>query len=69
MKRAAWRAAVTSVPAAKLVFIDETSASFRLTRTHARAPRGARAIGRVPRNHGRPTTRVAALTPRGLRAP
>ena len=69
MKRAAWRAAVAGIPAAKLVFIDETSASIRLTRTHARAPRGTRAIGRVPRNHGRPTTLVAALTPRGLRAP
>jgi transposase len=35
----------------------------------ARAPRGGRAVGRVPRNHGRPTTLVVALTPRGLRAP
>ena len=64
-----WWATIAGVPAGKLVFIDETSASIRLTRTHARAPRGARAVGRVPRNHGRPTTLVAALTPRGPRAP
>ncbi len=69
VKRAAWRAMIAGVPAAKLVFLDETSANIRLTRTHARAPRGVRAVGRVPRNHGRPTTLVAALTPRGLRAP
>ena len=69
MKRAAWRETVAGLPATKLVFLDETSANIRLTRTHARAPRGVRAVGRVPRNHGRPTTLVAALTPRGLRAP
>ena len=72
-KRAAWWATIAGVPAAKLVFLDETSANIRRTRTrtrtHARAPRGVRAVGRVPRNHGRPTTLVAALTPRGLRAP
>lgn len=68
-KRAAWWATIAGVSARKLVFLDETSASIRLTRTHARAPRGVRAGGRVPRHHGRPTTLVAALTPRGLRAP
>jgi transposase len=69
VKRAAWWATIAGVPAKQLVFLDETSANIRLTRTHARAPRGVRAVGRVPRNHGRPTTLVAALTPRGLRAP
>jgi transposase len=69
VKRAAWWAAIAGVPAGKLVLLDETSASIRLTRTHARAPRGVRAVGRVPRHHGRPTTLVAALTPRGRRAP
>jgi hypothetical protein len=63
VKRAAWWAAVAGVRTARRVFLDETSASIRLTRTHARAPRGVRAVGRVPRNHGRPTTLVAALTP------
>jgi transposase len=52
-----------------LVFLDETGASIRLTRAYARAPRSQRAVGHVPRNHGTPTTLVAALTPAGLVAP
>lgn len=48
--------------------MDETGASTRLTRAYARAPRGQRAVGQVPRNHGTPTTLVAALTPAGLQA-
>lgn len=51
-----------------LVFVDETSASIAMTRRYARAPRGQRAPGRVPRNHGTPTTLVAALSLGGLRA-
>ena len=39
-----------------------------MTRSHARAPRGERAVGRVPRTHGTSTTLLAALTPGGLRA-
>ena len=68
MKRAAWWQTVAGVAAEALVFVDETSANIRLTRGYARAPRGTRAIGRVPRNHGRPTTLVAALTPTGVHA-
>lgn len=37
-----------------------------MTRHRARAPRGERAIGHVPRNHGPNTTLLAALTPRGI---
>lgn len=44
--------------AADLVFIDESGASLRLTRPY----------GRVPRNHGKPTSLVSAPTPGGLRA-
>ena len=51
-----------------LVFVDEAGASIKMTRSHARAPRGERAVGRVPRNHGTSTTLLAALTPDGLRA-
>jgi transposase len=69
VKRAAWWEAVAAIAAEQLVFLDETGASIRLTRTHARAPRGQRAVGRVPRNQGTPTTLVAALTVRGLVAP
>lgn len=37
-----------------------------MTRTHARAPRGQRAVARVPRNHGRNVTCVAALAMTGI---
>lgn len=49
--------------------MDETSVTIAFTRRYARAPRGQRAPGRVPRNHGRPTTLIAALTLDGLDAP
>lgn len=54
--------------AGQFVFVDETSTSITLTRRFARAPRGERARGHVPRNYGRPTTLIAALSPDGLGA-
>jgi transposase len=48
------------------VWVDETGSHVALTPTHARAPRGARAVGRVPRNRGRVTTLIAALTVDGM---
>jgi transposase len=40
-----------------------------LTRLYGWAPHDQRAVGSVPRNHGKNTTLVAALTAEGLRAP
>ena len=37
-----------------------------MTRRRARAPRGERAVGRMPRNHGPNVTLLAALTPEGI---
>ncbi len=51
------------------VFFDETSTATNLTRRYARARGGARALGYAPRNYGRRTTLLAALTPDGLTAP
>jgi len=51
-----------------LVSVDEAAATLAMTRPYARAPKGERAIGRVPRNHGTPTTLVAALNPNGIQA-
>jgi transposase len=53
---------------ADLIFVDETSTHTAMTRGRARAPRGERAIGRVPRNHGPNVTLLAALTPQGIGA-
>jgi transposase len=51
-----------------LVSVDETSTTSTLTRLYARAPQGQRAIGTVPRNHGTPTSVIAALAPTGIQA-
>ena len=37
-----------------------------MTRRRARAPRGERAVGRTPRNHGPNVTLLATLTPEGI---
>ena len=49
-----------------MVFLDETSTHTSLCRRYARAPRGVRAYGHVPRNHGHNVTLLAALTPDGI---
>ena len=64
--RAAWRDEASTLTPADLVFVDETSTHTALTRRRARAPRGERAVGRTPRNHGPNMTLLAALTPAGI---
>jgi transposase len=68
-ERAAWRQAIATRDAAQFVFVDETSTHTSLTRLYAWAPPDQRAVGQVPRNHGRNLTLVAGLSPSGLRAP
>jgi transposase len=51
-----------------LVSLDEAATTLAMTRSYARAPKGERAVGSVPRNHGTPTTLVAALSPTGIQA-
>lgn len=48
--------------------MDECHTTLALTRPYARSPRGERAVGSVPRNHGTPTTLIAALNPAGIQA-
>ena len=64
--RAAWRDEAATLNPADLVFVDETSTHTGLTRRRARAPRGERAVGRTPRNHGPNVTLLATLTPAGI---
>lgn len=61
-------AKITDVPLHRLVFLDETGSHVAMTRTHARAPRGHRAVGRVPRNRGVVTTVIGAIAARGITA-
>jgi DDE superfamily endonuclease len=49
-----------------LVFIDETWASTKMARTHARCRRGKRLRVGVPHGHWKTTTFVAGLTTRGM---
>jgi transposase len=66
--RADWRAEASRLTPVDLVFVDETSTHTAMTRHRARAPRGERAVGRNPRNHGPNISVVAALTPAGIGA-
>jgi transposase len=48
-----------------LVFIDESGFHISMTRLRARAPRGERAYGKVPRNRGKNQTLIASITIEG----
>ena len=67
--RTAWKAGQASLDPARLVFIDETGASTKMTRLYARARRGRRALGRVPWGHWKAVTFVVALRLDGMKAP
>lgn len=64
--RAAWREEAAALDPADLIFLDETSTHTAMTRRRARAPRGQRAHGSVPRNHGPNVTLLAVLGPDGI---
>ena len=64
--RAAWRAELAGVDPARLVFIDETGIDTRMTRPYARAARGERAVGKVPRGRWERLTVLGALALDGL---
>ncbi len=57
-----------SLDPSRLVFIDEAGSHIAMTREYARAPRGERAHGTVPRNAGTVTTMIGALDLNGVRA-
>ena len=52
----------------RFVFLDETATPTTLTRLRARAPRGERAIGRVPHKRWASVTLLASLTTAGMGA-
>ena len=54
---------------ARLVFIDETAISTKMTRTHGRCALGQRLIGRAPFGKWKTTTFLAGLRQSGLTAP
>jgi transposase len=50
------------------VFVDECGTNLAMTPRYGRAPRGERVVGTAPRNHGKNTTLVAALSLDGITA-
>ena len=66
--RAAWRDGLAAVAPQRFVFLDETATPTSLTRLRARAPRGERAIGTVPRRRWQSVTLLASLSTTGMGA-
>lgn len=65
-ERAAFREQAQVLDAARFVWVDECGSHLSLTPLYARAPKGERARGTVPRNRGPNTTLVASLTLEGM---
>ena len=67
--RQGWKAGQASLDVKRLVFVDETGTSTKMVRTHGRARRGQRLIGKAPWGHWKTTTFTAGLRCDGLVAP
>ena len=64
--RIAWREQARQLLSQDLVFVDETGSHIAMTPLYAYAPRGQRAIGKVPRNYGANMTLMASLSMQGM---
>jgi transposase len=53
----------------KLIFIDETAATTKMTRLYGRAPQGERLVDKVPHGHWKTTTFICGLGHGGVTAP
>ena len=67
-ERAAWRTQAVDLPSQDLVFVDETGSHLAMTPLYAYAPRGERAVGKVPRNYGAIMTLMASMSLSGMGA-
>ena len=68
-RRIEWFDGQLELDPAKLVFIDETGASTKMTRAYGRAPRGERCVASIPYGHWKTTTLTAGLRLGGMVAP
>jgi transposase len=64
-KRGLWKWLASHFDTRRLVFIDESGFSISMMRLRARAPKGKRAYGRVPKNRGKNQTLIASMTLQG----
>jgi len=67
--RAHWENDQKKIPAARLVFIDETGTSTQMSRRYGQCAKKRRLIGKALCGHWKTTAFVAALRSRGLTAP
>lgn len=65
-ERQKFREQTKDTDADKFRIIDETGSNLALTRLYARAPRGKRARGIIPRKRGKNVTMITDLSLRGL---
>ena len=68
-QRQQWPQRLADVPAARLVFVDESGANTQMTRRCGRSPRGQRLVCSVPHGHYQTTTLIAAVSLQGPQAP
>src|SRR5712691_5851824 len=66
--RAAYREYIKQLDANQVVVVDECGSNIALTPLYARAPKGKRASGSIPRNRGKNMTLIAALSRQGMTA-
>jgi transposase len=64
--RALWRWLVSRFDVRRLVFVDESGTHISMDRLRSRAPRGARAYGKVPKNRGKNLTLIASMSLYGI---
>jgi hypothetical protein len=62
-----WRAGQGDMEPERMVFIDESGASTKMTRLYGRCARGKRLVCAVPHGHWKTTTFIGALRQRALR--
>ena len=67
-RRRLWKARQNKVPAARLVFVDETWAKTNMTRTHGRCAKGQRLVAKVRMEGGVPSHSSRALRCDGIAA-
>jgi transposase len=65
-ERAAWRTQAADLSSQELIFVDETGSHIAMTPVYAYAPRGERAVGKVPRNYGAIMTLIASMSLTGM---
>jgi transposase len=58
---------VRSIVAERFVFVDECSTNISLSPIYARAPKGERACGKVPRNWGKNISLICAIDAEGVK--